>query len=272
MKPGIYLYHLSSHSWDYIPIGTGNTINPAINSIFADINFNNRILIGYRDPTLGVNYIAALVNTPATRAVYVSEVLGIGRPHYQRVFFGPTDKSAEAVVLNLGVLNSITDPATETFNVALKIYDFKRQLWGKSQTNASITGDNKLQVDGSSSSNYKAQAGDEVTVLDGLNAGQIAHISSIANPGTNTETWTLDTTFPNQTENAIHLNVQPFKLVEKKVFTSLSQLKRIFFSIKDSNRASQFLLKFVIDGLGTNLQLEMQTSYFIFDDLGYDQT
>jgi hypothetical protein len=271
MKPGLYLYSLSHHAWNYLPVATGNTITADVYSIFSDAA-RNRILIGYQDATTAVNYIATISNAPATRAMWVSEPLGIGRVHYQRVFFGPTDKVAEAVVLNLGILNSITDPATNTFNVALKLYDFKRQLWGKQMTNASITGNNKLQVDGTSSSYSKAQAGDEVTVLNGTNAGQIAHIASIANAGTNTETWTLDTTLTNQTANNISLNVQPFKLVEKKTFTNLSQLKRIFFSVKDSNRASQFLVKVVLDGLGTNLQLELQTSYFVFDDLGYDQT
>lgn len=272
MKPGIYLYHLSTRAWDYIPLATGNMISADINSLFVDVNFNNRILIGYSDVSLAKNYIAALTNTPPTRAVYVSETIGVGRLHYQRVFFGPTDKVPEAVVLNLGLLNSITDTATTTFNVALKIYNFKRQLWGRSLTNASITGNNKLQVDGTSSVNYKAQVGDEVTVLEGLNAGQIAHIASIANQGTNTETWTLDTTLPNQTENVVNLNVQPYTLVEKKIFTNLASLKNIFFSLNQSITGKQFLAKLVIDNIGTNLQLELQTSYFVFDDRGYDQT
>jgi len=218
-----------------------------------------------------VNYIAALTATPPTKAQYVSEVIGVGRIHYQRLFFGPTDKTAEAVVLNLNPLNSATDPATLTFNVALKIYNFKRQLWGHSITNASISGNNKVQVDGTSSSNYKAQVGDEVTILDGANAGSIAHISSIANAGLSNETWTLDTTFGSQTENAIHLQVQPFTLVAKQTFSGLSSLKNLFWSV-NSIKGKQFLAKFVYDGMGANLALEMQTSYFVFNDIGYDQT
>jgi hypothetical protein len=270
MKPGIYLYHLSSHAWDYIPLATGNMLSVFINSVFSDVNFNNRILIGYRDAVLGKNYIAALTNSPPTQAMCVSEVLGVGRLHYQRIFFGPTEKIAEAVVLNLGILNSITDPATETFNVALKIYNFKRQLWGKSSTNASLSNHATLQVDGTSSANSKAQVGDEVTILEGVNAGKIAHIIAIANPGASNETWTLDTALPNQTESNINMNVQPFTFIEKKTFTNLSQLKNIFFDLKQKSKGKQFLLKYVIDNIGTNLQLEAQTSYFVFDDLGYD--
>jgi hypothetical protein len=273
MKPGIYLYSLSRKTWNYITVATGNTITLDINSVFADINYNNRILIGYRDRKAGNNYIATLTNTPPTRAQLVSEPLGIGRPHYQRVYFGPTEKIAEALILNIGILNSITDPATDTFNVTLKIYNFKRQLWGTQITTASISGNNKVQVDGTNTAFSKGVVGDEVTVLDGTNAGQIAHIGSIANAGLSNETWTLDTTLTGQTENNVHLNVQPWTLIEKKAFSNLSQLSNIYFNLSQpSPRGKQFLAKVVLDGIGANLALELQTSYFVFNDLGYDES
>ena len=277
MKPGIYLYSLTRHTWNYIPVATGSTYGLNIYSIFTDINYNNRILIGYRDVKAGKNYIATLTNTPPARATFVSEVIGTGRPHAQRIFLGPTDKTAEAIVLNIQPLNSLVDPATLTFSIALKIYNFERQLWGKALTNATVTGNNKVRIDGTSSSNYKARIGDEVTVLQGTNAGQVGHITSIANPATNTETWTLDTTFTGQTENAVALQVQPFVLVKtpsgglKQTFTGLASLKNIFFSIPGI-KGKQFLAKFVLDGIGTNLGVELMTSYFVFNDLGYDQT
>jgi hypothetical protein len=201
MKPGIYLYSLSRHAWNYIPVATGNMIGLDIGSLFADINFNNRILIGYKDRQTGKKYIAQLSNTPPIRATYVSEVLGTGRPHYQRIFLGPTDKTAEALVLNLSPLNSITDTAALTFSVALKIYNFTRQLWGKSVTNAALGSSHKdqLQVDGTSSSNFDAHVGDEVTILDGANAGQVAHITTIANDSASNETWTLDSASKRET-------------------------------------------------------------------------
>jgi hypothetical protein len=271
MKPGIYLYSLSRHAWNYIPVGTGSTISLNIFSVFTDINYNNRILIGYRDVKAGVNYIATLINTPPTRATFVSEVIGIGRPHYQRVFFGPTDKTAEACVLNLQPLNSMIDPATLTFNVALKVYNFKRQLWGKAITNNSVSPNNIIRVDGTSSANYDAQIGDEVTILQGTNAGQVAHITAIANDGASNEAWTLDTTLTGQTENNIYVQVQPYVLVKKQTFTGLTSLKNIFWSI-NSVKGKQFLAKFVLDGMGSNLAVELMTSYFVFNDIGYDQT
>ena len=271
MKPGLYLYSLTTHTWAYIPLGTGNTITANITAVFVDVK-NNRILIGYRDPATG-NYFAALTNTPPTKAQYVSEVIGVGRIHYQRLFFGPTDKTAEAVVLNLQPLNSITNPASLTFNVACKIYNFKRQLWGSHFTTVDLVAQNQLQVDGAGSygSWSTAQVGDEVTVMEGANAGQIADITTIANQGTSSETWTLDTTLPNRTEAYIHLQVQPFILVKKQTFSGLTSFKNLFWSV-NSIKGKQFLVKFVFDGLGANLAVEMMTSYFVFNDIGYDQT
>ena len=271
LKPGVYLYSLTNHAWVYLTVPTGNTITVDAYAVFPDIT-NNRILVSYYDAQQNVSYIASLTNTPPITAQFVSEALGIGHPHYQRVYFGPTDKLAEAVVLNLGILNSLTDPVTQTFNVALKIYNFKRQLWGKSQTNAQLTNKNQLRVDGTNTAHVVAQVGDEVTVLCGENGGLIAHITAIANQGTTTETWTLDTTFPNQTEANVYLNVEPWVFVQKQSFSNLSQLKNIFFNVNREVRGKQFLAKFVFDGMGTGLQLEIQTSYMVWDDIGYDQT
>jgi hypothetical protein len=271
-KAGLYLYSISHHAWTYIPIPTLNTINPVVYAIYADINFQNRILVSYRDGTIGKNYIGILANVPPKSATFVSEVIGIGRPHFQRSYFGPTKKVPEAVILNLGILNSLTDPVSETFTVSLKIYDFKRQLWGKQVTNNVSGAGNQIRVDGTNASFSIGQVGDEVTVLQGVNAGQIGHIQSITNQGTNAETWTLDTTFPNNTETSIYLQVQPFHFIGTKTFNNLAQLKKMFFSINDQCRGTQFLTKIVLTGIGTNLQLELQSSYFIFNDLGYDQT
>jgi len=271
MKPGLYLYSLVTHTWSYIPVPTQSTISLFTGAVFADVNFNNRILFAYRDVTAGENFVAALTPTPPTKAQWISEEIGLGRIHYQRVFFGPTSKTAEAVILNLGVLNSITDPATLNFNVSLKIYNFKRQLWGHAVTNASLSShNNQVQIDGTSASNYDAQVGDEVTILTGINAGGIAHITAIANDGMSNETWTLDTTFPAATENGISLQVQPFQLVDTQSFSGQDGLKNIYFNV-DSIEGKQFLCKFVFGGIGSNLAIELQTSYFVFDDTGYDQ-
>jgi hypothetical protein len=276
MKPGLYLYGMKTGAWNFLPMPTQNTITVDVYAVFADAQYSNRILVSYYDAQLGRSYIAALVPEAAPRAVLISEPLGLGHPHYQRVYFGPSDKIAEAVVLNFTPLTTSVIPPTLSFNVSVKVYDFKRPLWGSAVTHQ-LCPTNQLIIDGtdatrSQSSAGQVQVGDEVTILNGVNAGFVAHITQIQNQGTTSEAWTLDDSTSVGTESGVLLNVQPFRKIGKKSFTSLAQLKNLYFNTGQSPRGKQFLVKVVIDGLGANFQLEMQTGYFVFDDIGYDQT
>lgn len=182
MKPGVYMINIPTGYWNFIPASTLNTISVDLYSAFADNTSDQRILIGYRDLQLSKSYIGNLSNTAPSVAQFISEELGTG----------PTQKTAEAVVLDIDLASSVIDSPTLTFNIAVKVYNFKRQLWGKAATNAAGSAGNKIRVDGTSSNNYRAQIGDEVTVLEGANAGKVAHIQSIANLGASNETWTLN--------------------------------------------------------------------------------
>lgn len=267
-KPGLYLYYLTRRAWAYIPVSTGSTYGVNVDSVFSDLS-NNRILVGFRDS--GTNYIAQLVEQPPTTAQIVSEEVGLGRIKYQRVFFGPTDKTLEAIVLNLSLLNSATVNPTVTFTVALKAYNFKRQLWGSAVTNATPSSNNELIIDGTDTTNYSAQTGDEVTILNGKNAGFIAHITAIANQGATNETWTLDLIPAFATPSGVNLQVQPFVLIKRQTFTNLSELKNLFFS-GNSIKGKQFLIKVVFSGLSSTCIPELQTSYVVWNDIGYNQT
>jgi hypothetical protein len=266
MKPGLYMYLIARKTWAYIPVPSGQTFNLFMNSIFVD-TANNRISVGYSSG--GVNYVASLVPQPPARAMFISEELGLGRIKYQRLYFGPTDKTMEAVVLNLGILNSVTQATAISFRVAVKVYNFKRQLWGHAVTSADATAFNQVIVDATVSGTYDAQVGDEVTILEGNNAGYIAHITAIANDGLSNETWTIDLGLPNKTSSGVNVQVQPFILVKYQQFSSIEQLKNIFFSV-NSIKGKQFLIKVVFDGVSTGI--ELLTSYWVFNDLGATQT
>ncbi|HKQ06119.1 MAG TPA: hypothetical protein VJ464_13370 [Blastocatellia bacterium] len=259
MKPGVYMIDIPTGYWNFIPVSTLNTISVDLYAAFADNSSDQRILVGYRDNQLSKSYIGTLSSSGSSVAQFVSGELGEGS----------TQKIAEAVVLNLDLNSGVIDPATLTFNVSVKIYNFKRQLWGRQLTNATAGAANQIRVDGTSTSYYKAQVGDEVTVLEGANAGQIRHISSIANPGASNETWTLNSALSNVTGSFINLNVQPFKLVEKKAFSSLTEFKTMYFDVKNKIKGKKYLVKVVIDGV-SNLQLELKESLFVYNDLGYD--
>ena len=69
----------------------------------------------------------------------------------------------------------------------------------------------------------------------------------------------------------MNIQAQPFILIKRQSFTTLTELKNIFFS-GNSFKGKQFLVKVVIDGIPSNLFLQMQTSYAVWNDLGYNQT
>ena len=229
----------------------------------------NRIIVGYN--TGGVTYLASIVAQPPSQAMVVSELLGLGRIKYQRMYFGPTDKTLEAVILNIGILNSSTQATAISFRAAIKVYNFKRQLWGHAATSGNAANFNQVIVDATVSGTFDAQVGDEVTIMEGNNAGYIAHITTIANDGLSNETWTLDTGLPNKTSAGVNVQVQPFTLVKYQSFISLEQLKNIFFSV-NSIKGKQFLIKVVFDSIQPGLALELLTSYWVFNDLGATQT
>jgi hypothetical protein len=136
-------------------------------------------------------------------------------------------------------------------------------LWVRAQTNAASTVENKLKINGTI---FRAQVGDEVTVLTGANAGQIRHITAIANQGTSTEEWTLDSNLPNLTEDTAELNVMPFQLVKKHTVTNVSELKELFFNVKNRIKGKKYLLKILFENM--TVTPELHEVQFIYDDLG----
>lgn len=259
MKTGTFMIHIPTGMWNFFPVSTKNTITVDLYSAFADNTSDQRILLGYRDNKLSKSYIGSLSTTGPSTAQFISEQLGSGN----------NMKVAEAVILGLGIQSSVISPTTLTFNVSVKVYNFKRQLWGRQKTNAVAAAGNKIRVDGTDTTYFKAQIGDEVTVLEGANAGSIGHITLIENEGLSNETWTLDTTFSSATGTTTWLNVQPFKLVEKKVFSNITEIKPLYFDVKNKVKGKKFLIKVVLENM-TNVQLELQESKFVYDELTYD--
>jgi hypothetical protein len=258
MRPGLYVFDLSTELFEYVPISTMNMYNATPLAIYAAKNVSQEILVGYQDPVISKNYIGVLSATAGTTGVYIPEVLADS----------PDEKAAEALVANLGLSPNVATPQTLTFTLALKLYNFKRPLWGTSVTNALASTTSTIRVDGTSTTNTPALAGDEVTILDGTNAGNVRHIATIANQGASNETWTLDSALPNATGNAVHLTLQPFALVEKKTVTAAAQLGEFHFNVKNKTRGKKFLAKLLFEGM-TNVQLELHRSEFVFDDLGH---
>jgi len=259
-KAGIYILDITTKLFEFAPVSNGCLQGVISGALFFDSNFNCNY--GYQTSIPNASYIGKLLNTAPSMAFFVTDPKGMvadnaGLPGNVLV--------AQAAKFSFAVNSRQTGNPTQTFNATLKIYNFRRNLWNYAQTNNASGSANLIKIDGTLFPG--AKAGDEVTVLQGVNAGLIRHISSIANAGTNTETWTLDSALPSTTENNVFVSVSPFYLVYKFTFTSVSELQDVFFDIQNRLRGKKFLLKLVLDGM-TNTELEIGDGVFIFDDQG----
>jgi|GEM_PF-6935718 len=252
---GLFVIELATQLFEFAPM---SAYGAAPVAIYAPKSTLQEIVLSYSDSFASKTYIGVVSTTSISPSVYIPEVLASSS----------SDKAAEAAILNISLSSIKSGVQAITFNVALKIYSFTRALYGVSQTSGLAAAANQLPVDGTNAGFRRARVGDEVTILQGVNAGSIRHIASIANSGASNEVWTLDSALSAPTEANVSLSVQPFLLVETKSVLAASEIPPLFFDIKNKYRGKKFLLKIVIDGM-TNAQVEINRSDFVYDDLGY---
>jgi hypothetical protein len=254
-KDGLYLLDLSTGMFEFVPVYNGCLRAVTGGAIFIDSS--NKIHLSYTTDNPNHKFIGSLQNSKPSSAYVITERLGN---------LSANKKNAEGLKLSIGISSRIAESAPViTFNVTAKIYNFKRPLWGDAQTNAASSTADVLKINGSVFSG--AQVGDEVTIVEGVNAGQIRHIASIANPGTNTETWTLDSVLPNNTEDTIYVSVSPFQLIKKQTLTNLSEIRDLYYDIRNKIAGKNYLVKIVFDGM-TGVTPELHSGFLIYDDKG----
>lgn len=258
LRCGVYVFDLTAQVFEtFVPVSTQNVATAVPLAIYsAKASSTQEIFVGYRDNFLSKNYIGSVLVSGGQIAQYFSEV----------VAESSKDKPAVAVVLNMGLGTVLSSVQNLSMNVAVKLYNFKRPLWGVNVTNAQLT-TTTLQVNGTNAALTRASVGDEVTILEGLNAGLNRHVTAIANAGQLNETWTLDVALPNATETSVHLSVQPFVLLQRKTITSPAELPELYFDAKGRCKGKKFLAKVTIDA--ANAQLEMHASEFLYEDIGH---
>jgi hypothetical protein len=152
--------------------------------------------------------------------------------------------------------------------VEVKIADMRRQIWNYGGTNGTASGANKIKVNGANTLYIRAEEGDEVIILEGDNAGESAHIQSVANAGQSEEEWTLDRALSNITDNQIMFNLMPFKSVRKLSLSAEDKLDYLFFNCKDKQKGKRFLIKILFTNLSGHAMPELQGIDFIYQDLG----
>ncbi|SRR5216684_2175395 len=256
---GLYILNPNSKLLEFVPVSNGCTNGVTGGAILFDNK--NTTHLSYITSNPSKNYLGSLTNSNPSRAFLISEQLGQS----------DNEKVAEGVKLSFGVSPSQTTTPNLTFDVSVKICNARRNIFGWGVTNGSSAQPNLIQIDGSlsaGSSINKAQVGDEITILEGVNASQVRHVASIANQGTNTETWTLDSALPSDTEGSVHLNISPFKLAKKFSLSNISELKELYFDVQNRIKGKKFFVKILIENLPTGFLPELKSGQFIYDELG----
>lgn len=274
-KQGLWILNLSTKLWEFCPVSNRCLVDIQMGGFFLDNQGN--FYIGYSTTRPQTHFYIARVHnsfsgmsTTSNKAIYISETMGRGN----------TIKVGEAVLLNLNphhkpidvfatpVFQGVANPNIE---IAVKLYDFKRILFRTGITNSTSTILNQLRVDGSlrSAISGQVEVGDEVTILQGANAGEIRHITSITNRGTVNETWTLDSNLPNLTSIAILLEICPFVKIGTQILNT-HEMKDYYFDAKGKVKGKKFLIKVVMTSKASETTIipEITECSFVYNDLG----
>lgn len=258
LKNGLWTQDLTTGMFSFAPVANGCTADMVMGALFNDSSFHTYISYSTNKPD--GNFVGRVEKSSPSQATFISPRLGQGT----------NPKVAEGLKVDVtNVPTTKTILSSRSFKIAVKIYNFKRPLWGFGSTNNASTDENKLKVAGNSAGFNNAKIGDEVTILSGVNAGQIRHITAITGQNSANEVWTLDSDLPELTESDVLLNVQPFQLVSSKTITlnDYAELTDLYFDIKNKIKGKKFLAKVVLTDI-TNLSLAIPSLTFIYDDKG----
>ncbi len=254
LRCGMCALDLGSKLFEFMPV-----LNTGIfkgGAIFSDTNYKTNI--SYQSKA-ALKVLGSIAFSSPQKAFYITNKVGKGS----------NKKIAEGINLVLGINDAFFEGSAITFDVIAKIYNFKRQLWRYAYQKVLATDYNKITVNGTSFIG-SAKVGDEITILSGANVGEIRNITAITGEGSATEIWTLDSNLPNYTELDTYISISPFKLIRKFSFTNITELKDIFFDIKNKVKGKKFMLKILFENItaANGLPLESQEIQFIYDDLG----
>jgi hypothetical protein len=255
-QSGTYVLDMETNLWTYVP--PSDNCRQAVNmgAIFEDSNA--RLWLGHANTASGVNCISQLTSAVPQSASIISAPFGIAA----------TKKIAEGAKVELASNNQLQSPGTLNFDISVKVYDFTRPLWTFGTQTGAGAALNQLTVNGTLAGQNDAQIGDEVTILTGLNAGQIRHITDISGQNTSSEVWTLDSNLPNMAANNDQFNVQPFYLVNKFTGVSSIPIDGLYFDVQNKYKGKRFLLKVLLENINSVTALSVASIAFLYSDLG----
>ncbi len=254
MPAGVLIYDSKSRLWEHVPVSNKDTVKAKVGALFLDTSLNIWVSYGTTSPSATYN-IGKLTEAAPTKAILITDELGQGS----------NPKYAEALIANIRYSpNQSIRYTNPSWTITAKIYDFKRQLYGYGLTNGTSATTNTIKNTGNTAQYQSAQVGDEITILNGNNSGETRHITAIADPGTSTEIWTLDSALPNVTASGVYIQITPFKTISSKAMTASGDY---YFDIQNRPKGKRFLAKLMVETTDSNVMLpELTGLTFIYDD------
>jgi len=239
-KNGVFILDLVTGLWEFCPHSTFNTYSNATGGALF-ISSTNKRYASYGDSFISPNQdFIGTISGSANSSIYVSGVIGAQ---------SPVEKKPDKVILNLSHalhdFNAYSDPE---WHLYIKLYNFRRPLWGYGIAKVGGALTTQITVNATLAGYNKAEKGDEITFLEGTNAGLIRHINSISAAGTATEVWTLNKALAVVIEINARMNISPFQEVgEKWVAASSIKDDRLEIPIDKTILGRKFLMKLFIE-------------------------
>ena len=261
-RKGVYILDLITELWEYVPLrGSDNHSimhsNSAANAFFIT-NLNNYLVSfdeSYFSPS---DYLGRLYPSGSNiNTFYISPKVGAGNEL----------KEPEGIILDLGyALQNFNVWANPDITFTIKIYNFKRPLFCQCITNRLSPQLDEVAVDATNPDTNQAYVGDEITILEGSNGGEIRHITRISSTGLSDETWHLDSNLDHYTELYAHMIASPFKKVGEKTITQEEIIdSRVYIPIKKGITGRKFLIKIVCKAV--NMRPHIEEIGFLYNQL-----
>lgn len=237
-RGGIYIYHIDSDAYEFVPILDKYGYNATPNAVFIDAD--EKVNVSCATVLPSRKYITKLISDAPANASLITQPLGAS----------PNGKHGDSVKLDMAILEG---DETISATIAVKIAAMNRRPWGIQKSKIVGVDTSHITVDGTALGNV--QAGDEIIILEGANAGLSRHVTEITGEGTATEVWTLDAALSSNIEANCYINLTPFRKTESKTVSSASELREMFFDVKNRYKGKNFLVKVQISGLSTPIEI-----------------
>ena len=237
-RSGIYIFDIPKRTFQYLaPLGT-HTYNATPYALFLDTA--QKLHLSVETVLPAKKHLSLIKETTPSSATLITNPLAVTG----------NGKYAEGVKLDLATLEG---GETITATVAVKLAAVNRRLWGiqKAKIAGSLT--TQITVDGTALGDVNV--GDEVTIMEGANAGLVRHITAITSEGAATEVWTLDEALTSNIEQDAYINLSPFRKVGKKSITSATALRDMYFNVQNKYKGKEFLVKIVFSNLSVPIEV-----------------